>query len=1054
MGSVLYTPTKHKKKYPQPFTLRNVVEDLKLHGNYHVSINGQFPQVIDVDKRYNDDLIIIYPALEGGNDNGKLVSTVLSVGLLVASSGLAAPLAGAIGVSTSIASSVILVGGQLLIGGIRSALASDPIQEASGSKPAVSPTYSLSTSNNQSRPYQPLQLVFGKHRVSPDYNAQPYSNFYKFRDRDLGTGNRIFTTEKTLTPLPGSNNAYWVQRTILGESFWVMNYTGANFGTYSDYAILDNSDSDIPKNASNDFSTLEGILVNGDCIVPTINFYFDGTGWWVKYGRLVVNATPPIPLNEPQAWTQISSPNDFRVFAFCMVFNSTNFFCETQTVVKQLYNYGYGDLIFSDDRFGETNLNFYRDVFTRRNLKNATDWKMPVEVSSSNTIDPRYNQSKQFNYLEGNVNVVEGGELEQRGRFLIYNPNTAANSSYLLRKGPEENSTFAIEVDVQGRVFKQDPNTGFEFYTVSIEIEYALIGSSTWDKFDKRLCDNAALMTSIFDIFNNTPSPIRDTVIVEGLPLGNYQVRARIITPFTDDENIVAEVQIGQIRFFQDDPLEYIGENRRAVIVFGNDQTNGQLQRYNEIASAKCYDYDLASDSFIWRETSNPASWFLYFARGGFINSSTTTPTIGWINNFDNPNNGRRLFGCGISDVKIDIDTIKDWHVFCNNNNLEFNAVLDTKRNCFETLSLIASIGRGSVTWAQGKLGVIWEEPNRPVIMTFGMANIIKDSFEVSYLSNDLPDEIIVNYIDPNKNWGQNSVRAQRPGATTFKNVVTVDMWGITNQSQAQREANLLAAKQLYQKRNVSFETDIEGLCITRGDIIQVSHDSVGWDYSGRVKDFTLTGVDLGCELDSTIDTITMRLPNGDLEVLSGSMSGTIFTPSTPISITDLPSFFDGQENTSTSFQNSCSLDYTWLAGVTRSGKKMRVVEVLPTADNIFRISCIDEEDGFYSQEFGNFIPSFDDYNVNVASVKSCLDTVVDGILNLHVDLENSLGWSALVSINGSSAVPMIDVNGVSNFSGLSKFNYTPGDVLVITIFPSVAALPTASIPKTITINV
>ena len=39
-------------------------------------------------------------------------------------------------------------------------------------------------------------------------------------------------------------------------------------------------------------------------------------------------------------------------------------------------------------------------------------------------------------------------------------------------------------------------------------------------------------------------------------------------------------------------------------------------------------------------------------------------------------------------------------------------------------LNTIARCGRGSITMATGKLGVVWDAPGQPIVQVFGMGNI------------------------------------------------------------------------------------------------------------------------------------------------------------------------------------------------------------------------------------------------------------------------------------------------------------------------------------------
>lgn len=194
--------------------------------------------------------------------------------------------------------------------------------------------------------------------------------------------------------------------------------------------------------------------------------------------------------------------------------------------------------------------------------------------------------------------------------------------------------------------------------------------------------------------------------------------------------------------------------------------------------------------------TENPAWWTASFARG-YKDAA-----------------GHLLYGLGMSDDQIDIAAIKAFATFCAANGLTFNAVLDRQQNAADVLNMICRCGFGSPSWASGKLGVVWDAPNRSPVMAFGMSNICKSSFNVAYITENLADEIIATYVD-RETWESNQVRVTVPGTEgTPIRPSTVDVLGCTNKAMAGKFANNIAAQQVYRRRMVTWETDFEGVCL------------------------------------------------------------------------------------------------------------------------------------------------------------------------------------------------------------------------------------------------
>lgn len=127
----------------------------------------------------------------GGDGESDPTSMVLQIGLMLVAPYAATAILGEITASTfaiwfealgtgitygQILAGAISMGGSLLLGGLMSH--GRQLQAASRS-PAltVSPTYSLAGGSNNARPYEPMLIVLGRHRVFFDYGGKPWSEF-------------------------------------------------------------------------------------------------------------------------------------------------------------------------------------------------------------------------------------------------------------------------------------------------------------------------------------------------------------------------------------------------------------------------------------------------------------------------------------------------------------------------------------------------------------------------------------------------------------------------------------------------------------------------------------------------------------------------------------------------------------------------------------------------------------------------------------------------------------------------------------------------------------
>src|SRR5690606_31948725 len=181
------------------------------------------------------------------------------------------------------------------------------------------------------------------------------------------------------------------------------------------------------------------------------------------------------------------------------------------------------------------------------------------------------------------------------------------------------------------------------------------------------------------------------------VPKAQYEIRIRKASPDIKTSRESNEAAVRQIRCYQPDTADYTGQARLAMRIKASGQLNGAVDELSAIAHALCPTWN--GSAWETKPTRNPAWWFLWFARGKY-----------------DPITGNRVYGAGLSDAQIDIDAIKAWAAWCDAKGLTFDYVLDRKMPSAEVLQLIARAGRASPTWQSGKLGVIWDAADLPVV--------------------------------------------------------------------------------------------------------------------------------------------------------------------------------------------------------------------------------------------------------------------------------------------------------------------------------------------------
>jgi len=532
----------------------------------------------------------------------------------------------------------------------------------------------------------------------------------------------------------------------------------------------------------------------------------------------------------------------------------------------QIFHFGLSDLTLTDFKIGTNDLTNYSEY----------TW---------------YDQSSdgRISAFPGNVDSLAGATLTNAAGWI---QRTSSSSAYRLG------------IDVTGVFYYANDRGGLDYTSVDFEVQYKLTSSGTWSS------------SLNYSIGNNSQTPVRKTIYID-VPTGTYDVRIRRITGDTTDSRLQNKTGFDTLRTYQLDTSTYYGQHRRGLVIRASEQLNGAIQQLSCLAQAKANYWN--GTAWTYGYTSNPAHWFMDFAKGRY------------------DANNRLTYGIGFSDSQMDLVALHAWATFCATENITFNAVFDSTQTAADVLTTLCRCGLASPSWASGKLGVVWDGRNQTPVAAFGMGNIIKGSFSVAYATESLADEIVVRFVNPNKDWNQDEVRVAIPGVTEATNPTTVDLMGCTSQSMAGKFANYIAAQQYYRKRRISWDTDFEGFVCQRGDVVLLSHDLTQWAYSGRIVSISGNTVTLDRSVPRSGSTeyFMIRQPNGDMttyQVLPGTESNTIILTTTP----------ELQED-------YLDLDHIWsFSPLATPGKKVKIISIQPTSESRLTITATDEYTEFY----------------------------------------------------------------------------------------------------------
>jgi hypothetical protein len=474
---------------------------------------------------------------------------------------------------------------------------------------------------------------------------------------------------------------------------------------------------------------------------------------------------------------------------------------------------------------GQTPLANYSDVYT----KTAGFSDMPEET------------------LEGwgNVDSIAGGLLPGSSTVdtTTGNPPLGLSSGAYVTRTSSDN-TIALQVDIEGvAYFVQDNGSLMTDYATYYSGEYRLLPSGPWLQFF-----NDAIVT----VVSASTKPIRRTFLRE-VPAGQYEVRLRkeiADVSGTREQNALSWTAL---KSFQADVGTYGGMGRLGLRIKASGQLSGALDEVKWLARAKSMGYWNGS-AWVTATTranglSNPGAQFLLFARG--IHDGA----------------GKLLAGIGLSDSQIDIESLQGFMVHCTANGFTFDHYFDSAISRQDVLDAIAAVGMGSVSWQSGKLGVVWAAEDQPIEGVVNMATMKAKTFRVNYQTVETADGIEYTYFDRDRDFTWQPIRVIDPNVSVSLNPARITSIGVTTEAHAAKLARFHLAQSLFQRKDISFDTDLEHLTYKRMSVMALTHDVTQWGYGGRLHSAVNNAGILTLELDDIVPAgtsvryIGLRIP-------------------------------------------------------------------------------------------------------------------------------------------------------------------------------------------------
>jgi predicted phage tail protein len=463
--------------------------------------------------------------------------------------------------------------------------------------------------------------------------------------------------------------------------------------------------------------------------------------------------------------------------------------------------------------------------------------------------------------------------------------NKKLNVSNYSISNTDGNSVIALEVGLvfpKGLFYANDSG-GLDSYSVNISLEYST------DQVDWVAFGDATISNSVSSTF-------RKTFKSDTLAPAKYHIRAKLITAPETSSRYSSDCYFEYITEEVGDDFTYPNMALLAVTALATDQLSGSMPTVSCIATSR---------------SNNPA----LICKDMLLNSGVLESRIS--SKFD------------------------EWADFCEDNNLTCNIYFDTKMSIRQALNMVSVLGRASVVQFGSRFEVIIEKaqilPTQG--FTFGLGNILKDTFKQSFLPlKDRANIIEATFYNEENDYEKEVFELSNSQFDDIDetNKASVNLIGCTNKTQALELAKLQLNYNNYITQTFTFQADADALYCKVGDIVRISHDVPRYGFSGRIVSSTNLSVvlDREVEMDSVLSYVLQVRRNADNEIVQIPVINTGNTTDT-LTLIYATDPFEQYDNYS-------------FGEINRASVKARVLSIRTDGDMLRELTCIEYNETVY----------------------------------------------------------------------------------------------------------
>lgn len=418
---------------------------------------------------------------------------------------------------------------------------------------------------------------------------------------------------------------------------------------------------------------------------------------------------------------------------------------------------------------------------------------------------------------------------------------------------------------------------------------------------------------------------------------GRYEVQATRLDVKETDSRYGHEIVWASLRAYLPETRTWDNVTLIAMRMRATNNLSGQASRKINVISTRKLN------------TWNPTS--------GWSASKAATRSIAWAF----VDSAKASYGAELDDSRIDLSSLYSLDQTWLARGDTFDGRFDNLLTCWEAMTKILQAGRATPYLQGGILRAARDQASSIPVCFFTPRNILRGSLSIEYLtpSSDTADSIEVTYFDEDY-WTSRRVVSTISGGTS-NNPAKVELFGVVNRAQAHREGLYHSAANKYRRKIISFQTELEGMIPSFGDLIAISHDLPQWGQSGQVLSWdegTLT-----LTLSEPVEFTPAQTHYVGLRARNGSVSGPYIATEgvdeyhiVIDQIPDITPYVGGSE------------EKTYFAfGYGETWRQLAiVVSVKPRDELVVGIECINEDLSVHTADQGVTLPAVQSSQLSV----------------------------------------------------------------------------------------